>query len=158
MPEGENAFYVRVGDEVSFERTVSESDVYLFAGITGDFSPNHINEAAMRRSKFGRRLVHGALLVGFMSAASTMAAERLSRSSIDKTPVSLGYDRVRFVAPVFLGETIKVTYRIARIEVDRDRAYAEVSVSKEDGATAAVAQHILKWTPNPTTDQEAAPA
>ena len=69
-------FYVRVGDEVSFQRTISESDVYLFAGITGDLSPNHINEAAMRRSRYKRRIAHGALLIGFMSTASTMAIAR----------------------------------------------------------------------------------
>ena len=68
-----SSFYVAVGDKVSFSKTVSESDVYLFAGITGDLAPNHVNEEYMKRSGYGRRMAHGALVVGFMSTASTLA-------------------------------------------------------------------------------------
>jgi hypothetical protein len=60
-------FHVEVGAQVSFRKTVAESDVYLFAGITGDFSGNHVDEEYMKRSSYGARIVHGALLVGFMS-------------------------------------------------------------------------------------------
>lgn len=49
---------------VSISKTVSESDVHLFAGITGDFPPTHVDEEAMRQTTFGRRIAHGALLVG----------------------------------------------------------------------------------------------
>lgn len=73
-------FHVAIGDTVAFTKTVSESDVYLFAGITGDLSPNHVNEEYMKQSSYGRRMAHGALLVGFMSTASTMAIAK-SRSS-----------------------------------------------------------------------------
>ena len=66
-------FYVKVGSKTTFSKTISESDVYLFAGITGDFSPNHINRQYMERSSYGRLMAHGALLVGFMSTVSTMA-------------------------------------------------------------------------------------
>ena len=52
-------FYVKPGDSVSFAKTVGESDVYLFAGITGDLSVNHVNEQYMARSKYGRRIAHG---------------------------------------------------------------------------------------------------
>ena len=66
-----NDFYVAVGDSTSFSKTVSESDVYLFAGISGDFAPNHVNKAYMEKSGYGRLIAHGALLVGFMSTCST---------------------------------------------------------------------------------------
>jgi acyl dehydratase len=59
--------FVKVGDRVTFAKTVGECDIYLFAGITGDFSVNHINEQYMAHSKFGRRIAHGALIVGYMS-------------------------------------------------------------------------------------------
>ena len=49
-------FYVKPGVSVSFAKTVSESDIYLFAGITGDFAVNHVNEQYMARSKYGRRM------------------------------------------------------------------------------------------------------
>lgn len=152
MSSDNPSFYVAVGDSVSFQRTVSESDVYLFAGITGDLSPNHINEAAMRKSKFGRRIAHGALLIGFMSTASTMAAERASGVRDTETPVSLGYDRIRFLKPIYLGETITVTYTVASVDIVKRRAVSDVVVQNEAGEPAAVGQHILKWVLNSEPD------
>lgn len=140
-------FYVAIGDSVSFSKTVSESDVYLFAGITGDLAPNHVNEEYMKRSSYGRRMAHGALIVGYMSTASTMAIEK-SRSSTIETPVALGYDRIRFIGPVFLGDTITVNYTITTIDLKRRRSVADIEVTNQDGALVAVAQHILKWVKN----------
>ena len=57
--------HVRIGDTVAFSKTVGESDVYLFAGVTGDLSQNHVDDQFMKRSIYGRRIAHGALLVGF---------------------------------------------------------------------------------------------
>lgn len=57
-----SAFHVEVGKSVTFSKTVSESDVYLFAGITGDLSPNHVNKAYMEKSGYGRLIAHGALM------------------------------------------------------------------------------------------------
>ena len=64
-------FYVEKGQTSNFTKTVSESDVFLFAGITGDFSPNHVNKAYMEKSPYGKLMAHGALMVGFMSTVST---------------------------------------------------------------------------------------
>src|SRR5215471_7917604 len=75
-------FYLKVGDTVTFAKTVGETDIYLFAGITGDFSVNHVNEQYMAHSKFGRRIAHGALIVGYMSTCSaTTACVSLRRCS-----------------------------------------------------------------------------
>jgi acyl dehydratase len=90
-------FHVSIGDRVTFSKTVGESDVYLFAGITGDLGPNHVNETYMQKSAYGTRIAHGALLIGYMSTASTMVCEKAISKGIDETPVSLGYDRVRFL-------------------------------------------------------------
>jgi acyl dehydratase len=141
-------FHVEVGAQVSFRKTVAESDVYLFAGITGDFSGNHVDEEYMKRSSYGARIVHGALLVGFMSTTSTMMIERCVRAGIDETPVSLGYDRVRFVAPVFLGDTLEVSYTIREIDTERRRSRADVLVRRQDDTVVAVAEHLLKWVAN----------
>ena len=142
-------FYVSVGDQVSFAKTVGESDVYLFAGITGDFSGNHVDEEFMKRSVYGRRIAHGVLLVGYMSTCSTMMIERSRGTDSGETPVSLGYDRVRFLGAVFIGDTITVTYRIAEIDPERRRSRSEIEVRNQNGELVAVAQHILKWTQNP---------
>jgi acyl dehydratase len=150
-----SGFHVAVGDQVRFSKTVGESDVYLFAGITGDFSSNHVNETVMQGSAYGRRIAHGALLIGFMSTTSTLMIERAGGVPADETPVSLGYDRVRFLGPVFIGDTVTVAYRIAGVEPERRRARAEIEVRNQDGALVAIAQHILKWVPNPTPPTEA---
>jgi 3-hydroxybutyryl-CoA dehydratase len=148
MSAERNSFFVRVGEEVEFSKTVGETDVYLFAGITGDFSPNHVNEHLMSRSKYKRRVAHGALLVGFMSTGSTRLIETYGGSARGKaTAVSLGYDRVRFIAPVFIGDTITVRYRITRVEPERDRSYGTVVVTNQHGSQVAVAENILKWVP-----------
>lgn len=141
-------FYVKIGDEVRFSKTVGESDVYLFAGITGDLSSNHVNEQVMATSSYGRRIAHGALLVGFMSTSSTMMIDACSGLSGNETPVSLGYDRIRFVAPVFIGDTVTVIYRIAAVDPERRRSTSEISVINQSGETVAVGSHILKWVPN----------
>ena len=61
-------FYVAVGDTTSFTKTVGEYDVYGFAGISGDFAPNHVNKAYMEKSSYGRLIAHGAtIMVGVAS-------------------------------------------------------------------------------------------
>ena len=63
-PTMKEDFYVKPGDSVTFAKTVGETDIYLFAGITGDFAVNHVNEQYMARSKYGKRIAHGVLRVG----------------------------------------------------------------------------------------------
>ena len=144
-------FYVSVGDQVSFAKTVGEYDVYGFAGITGDFSGNHVDEEFMKRSVYGRRIAHGVLLVGYMSTCSTMMIAKASGTESGETAVSLGYDRIRFLGPVFIGDTITVTYRIAEVDPERRRSRSEIEVRNQSGELVAVAEHILKWTQNPQT-------
>jgi acyl dehydratase len=140
-------FYVKVGDRSRFAKTVGETDVYLFAGITGDLSPNHVNKSYMEKSSYGRRQAHGALLVGYMSTASTLAIAH-AREGADETPVSLGYDRIRFLAPVYFGDTITVDYTIAAIDEERRRSTADIRITNQDGTLVAVGTHILKWVRN----------
>lgn len=137
---------VAIGDTHVFSKTVSEADVYMFAGITGDLAPNHVNEALMAETAYGARIAHGALLIGFMSTASTMAIA--GNETPDETAVSLGYDRVRFLAPVYFGDTVTVTYQVDKTDPERRRAESDIQVTNQKGDTVAVARHILKWVPN----------
>ena len=150
-------FYLRVGDQVRFSKTVSESDVYLFAGITGDLAPNHVDEEYMRGTPYGRRIAHGALLIGFMSTTSTLMIEQAGGVGSEETPVSLGYDRIRFLAPVFIGDTITVTYTIAEIDPARRRSRSAIEVTNQDGTLVAVGQHLMKWVANPAAVPPPAP-
>jgi 3-hydroxybutyryl-CoA dehydratase len=140
--------YVKVGDTVTFAKTVGETDIYLFAGITGDFSVNHVNEQYMAGTKFGRRIAHGALIIGYMSTCSTMMIERCQGATAAMTPVSLGYDRVRFLAPVFIGDTVTLTYTIAEVDAERLRSLADIAAINQNGVQVAVARHVLRWVKN----------
>ncbi len=133
-----------IGRKFVFRKTVSESDVYLFAGITGDLSPNHVDEEAMRATRYGGRIAHGALIVGYMSTCSTMAVER-ARDADMGTPVSVGYDRIRFTAPVLIGDTVEVVYAIVAWDPERRRSRSEVKVTNQSGTTVAVAEHVMAF-------------
>jgi acyl dehydratase len=136
-------FYLAVGDTFQFAKTVGESDVYLFAGITGDLSANHINEHEMAGTPYGGRIAHGALLVGYMSACSTMACANARGN--DEVPVSLGYDRIRFLQGVRIGDPITVRYTIAEVDTEKRRTRASIEITTQEGKLAVVADHILKW-------------
>ena len=138
---------VPIGREVTFTKTVSESDVYLYAGITGDFSPNHVDQTYMERSAWGRRMAHGMLLVGFVSTASTMAIAD-TRGDTAQTPVAVGMDRLRFLKPVFIGDTVTVSYRIDRFDATKRRTFAKAEVRNQDGELVAIADHLLQWVKN----------
>lgn len=125
---------VPIGASAQITKTVSESDVYLYAGISGDFSPNHVDEQYMRGGRYGRRVAHGTLLMGFMSAAS-------ARLYLGRT-VSLGYDRVRFPAPVFFGDTITTVYTVREVDREKRRVMADVRCTNERGEVVGAAINI----------------
>ena len=131
---------LEIGDSVSFSKTVGESDVYLFAGITGDFSPNHVNEELMKRTPYKKRIAHGVLSIGFASTTSTLMIERAKA-----TAVSAGYDRIRFIKPIFIGDTVTVTYTIAEIDRENLKTKANIEVTNQHGELCTIAQHILKF-------------
>ncbi len=137
-----------VGCRVSFSKTVGESDIYLFAGITGDLSPNHVDREFMKQTAYGRRIAHGSLLIGYMSTASTMILQKYPAENKDMTPVSLGYDRIRFLKPVFINDTITVNYTIEAIDREKNRSLSNIEITNQHGELVAVAKHILKWVPN----------
>lgn len=128
-----------VGKRVTVRKTVGETDVYLFAGISGDFSPNHVDEEYMKATKYGRRIAHGALMVAYMSAASTRMCE-----GVPGTIVSYGYDRIRFPGAVLMGDTVTVTYEIASRDEPARKTFATVTVTNQRGDVVAAATHILK--------------
>jgi 3-hydroxybutyryl-CoA dehydratase len=135
--ESEKLEDVKVGTTLFFTKTVSESDVYLFCGVTGDMSPNHIDEEYMKAGQYGGRIAHGALLVGLMSGAG--ARMRVGRTA------SLGYDRVRFIAPVKFGDTITTEYMITEVNHQKKRIYNQVTCTNQRGEVVASAVHLRKF-------------
>ena len=128
-----------IGASASFTKTVGEVDVTLFAGLTGDLHPVHIDEEMMRKTPYGRRLVHGVFVLGLMSTAGAKLT-----GSLPVPTVSIGYDRVRFVRPVFIGDTLTATYRIVEHHVDRARVLSEVVCVNQKGQEVAAATHLMK--------------
>jgi acyl dehydratase len=130
---------IAVGLHTRITKTVSESDVYLFAGITGDLDPNHVDEEYCRKTSLGHRVAHGALLVGYTSAASTRILE-----DFDRPMVSAGYDRIRFLKPVYFGDTLTIDYAIESIERERERTIAKIEVKNQHDELVMVATHIMQ--------------
>ena len=130
---------IPLGLRTTTSKTVSESDVYQFAGITGDFDPNHVDEQYCRNTSFGHRIAHGALVVGYMSAASTRILQ-----AFDRPMLSVGYDRIRFLKPVYFGDTLTVDYEITELDRERERTLAKVEVKNQRGDLVAIATHVMQ--------------
>jgi 3-hydroxybutyryl-CoA dehydratase len=128
-----------VGRKFTVRKTVTEADVLRFADLTGDFDRLHVDADYCRTTRYGKQIAHGALIIGYMSAASSKATEDFGR------PVaSLGFDRIRHVMPVFVGDTVTVTYEIVATDPARERATARIAAVNQHGEVVAVADHVLK--------------
>lgn len=136
---------LKPGHTCSYTRTISEADVYLFGGVTGDQSQMHFNEAFMKTTQFGTRIVHGPLTFCLGSTASTLIQVKYE-SPIPS--VSYGYDHVRFTKPVFFGDTITATYTVREVDEEAMKTYADVVMTNQNGDVVCVAQHILKFFDN----------
>ena len=130
---------IPVGLRTRVTKTVSESDVYLFAGLTGDLDPNHVDEEYCRKTSLGHRVAHGALIVGYASAASSRILEDFERPM-----VSVGYDRIRFLKPVFFGDTLTIDYEITSLDRERERTNAKIEIKNQRDELVAVATHIMQ--------------
>jgi len=95
---------LQVGQAAEFSKTVTESDVVLFAGITGDFNPAHVDEVQAAKSRFGGRIAHGMLSAGFISACIAMRLPGPGTIYLSQT--------LKFTRPVKIGDTVT-----ARVEV-----------------------------------------
>lgn len=89
---------LEIGMSASFTKTISETDVYLFAGISGDFNPMHLNEEFAKRTPFGTRIAHGALPQSLIAPVLGMKLPGLGTVALEIT--------VRFKAPTYFGDTI----------------------------------------------------
>ena len=85
-------------------RTITEADIVLHAGQTGDFYPHHMDEEWCRTQPFGKRIAHGTLIFSI--------GVGLTAGVVNPHAISYGYDRLRFIKPVFIGDTIRVTVTI----------------------------------------------
>ncbi|TVQ68784.1 MAG: MaoC family dehydratase [Oceanospirillales bacterium] len=112
---------LEVGMSESYAKTISESDVYLFAGVSGDNNPVHINEEYAQTTMFKKRIVHGMFSAALIS---TVAGTRLPG------PGCIYIDQqIKFKAPVFIGDTAKATITVTEIDESRRRVKARTDVT-----------------------------
>jgi acyl dehydratase len=140
-------FHVEVGEHAEFSKTVTETDLALFAAVSGDFDPIHVDEAYARTTPFGRRIAHGALALALLSTVSALISRRARDRGSRGTSVSLGYDRIRFRAPVFVGDTLIARYTVLELDPAARRSRAKVEVVKATGELAVAGEHLMKWLP-----------
>jgi acyl dehydratase len=144
-----NGFHVTVGETAEFSKTLTETDIALFSAISGDFDPVHVDESYARSTQFGRRIAHGILSIALFSTVSAMISARARERGATGTSVSLGYDRIRFLKPVFIGDTLTARYTILELDPDSRRSRSKVEVFKDGGELAVTGEHIMKWLPPP---------
>ena len=117
---------MQVGDSASFTKTVSEHDVYTYAGVSGDFNPAHVNEVEAQKGMFGKRIAHGMLSAGFIS---TVLGTQLPGPGT----IYMGQE-LRFTKPVFFGDTITATVTVAELIPEKNRAILDTVCTNQNGA------------------------
>ncbi len=115
---------IQVGEKANFGKTVTEADVFAFAGITGDFNPIHVNVEFAKNSMFKRRVAHG----------------MLTASLVDQTLTNLGglgtihlTETVKFLAPVFIGDTVTVVSEVVSKDGAKNRMTVKSIITNQDG-------------------------
>jgi acyl dehydratase len=137
--------YLEVGEQAEYSRKISAADVLRFAEISGDFAPIHVDETFARSTPFGRRIAHGALLMGLLSTTSTMIAERSTSRGAKGVPISLGYDRIRIIRPVFVDDEVTARYTIETLDREAGRTISRIEIVNQEGALCLVGSHVMKW-------------
>ena len=112
-------------DHASVTKTVSETDVYLFAGITGDLNPAHTNEVAASKTMFKTRIAHGMLGAGFISAVLGMYLP-------GPGTIYMGQE-LKFTKPVHIGDTVTATATVEEIILEKNRVILDTTVVNQDG-------------------------
>jgi monoamine oxidase len=123
----------------SFGRTITETDFVVHAGHTGDFFPHHMDAEFCKTQDFGQRIAHGTMVFAI--------GVGMTADVINPVAFSYGYERMRFVRPVHIGDTIRARTTISRKEPDAKRpgmgqVFEKLEVRNQDDATVLVAEHI----------------
>ncbi len=116
---------IKLGDSASFTKTVTEADITLFAGYSGDFNPAHINAVEAEQGMFHGRIAHGMLSAGFISAVLGMYLP-------GPGTIYMGQE-LRFVKPVYIGDTVTATCTVVERIEEKNRLKLETVVTNQKG-------------------------
>lgn len=118
---------IKAGDAAELSKTISESDVYLFAGITGDLNPAHINDVYAAGTFFRARIAHGMLIGGLISAVIGMKLPGPGTIYIRQ--------ELLFQAPVFIGDTVTARVEVKEVVKEKNRLIAATTCINQHGKT-----------------------
>jgi acyl dehydratase len=125
-------------------RTITDADVVNFAGLTGDYSELHTSDVYAKNSQFGRRVAHGMLGLAYAHGLMWPRTGELRETAV----AFLGIDGWKFVAPIFIGDTIFVNYTLAELRDSKSRpeqaiATFDVELVKQDGSVVQRGRKVL---------------
>lgn len=126
---------LKVGDYAEHSKTISESDVYLFAGVTGDFNPAHLNAQAAAHTMFKERIAHGMLSAGLISAVLGMQLPGPGAIYLSQT--------LKFLAPVMFGDTITARAEVTERNVDRNRITLKTTCVNQTGKVVVDGEAVI---------------
>jgi 3-hydroxybutyryl-CoA dehydratase len=132
---GKTIKQIKVGQTATLSKTISETDVYLFAGITGDLNPAHVNEEYAKGTFFGRRIAHGILGAGLISS---VIANRLPGPGTIYISQSL-----KFLAPVYIGDTITARVEVVEVHIDNNRLRLRTTCTNQDGKVVIDGEAVI---------------
>ena len=132
---GKTIDQLKVGDTEHFSKTVSEADIYLFAGVSGDFNPAHVDEQYAEKTFFKTRIAHGMLSAGFIS---TIIGTKLPGTGSIYVKQSL-----EFKAPVRIGDTITATGEIIEIDTEKHRVRLKTTCTNQKGVVVIDGEAIV---------------
>lgn len=133
---GKTIDQLNIGDKAFFEKTVSESDVYLFAGITGDLNPAHVNEVEASCSVFQGRIAHGMLVASFLSTVVGMY--------LPGPGTILVRQELKFLGPVRFGDTVRAEVEIREIMSRKELVILGAVVTNQDDKKVIQGKVVVK--------------
>ncbi|GHV49965.1 MaoC family dehydratase [Deltaproteobacteria bacterium] len=137
-----SAIIAKPGDTISFSKTISESDVYLFAGIIGDFYELHLNKEYAEKTPVGRQIAHGVLVLGL---ASTVATNIQKKYEYPSPALLYGYDKLRFIKPTFFGDTLTACQTVTEVDKETGKMLSKVEITNQRGEVVLAAVCIQKF-------------
>ena len=125
MPEGKSIHELKIGDSAQISKTITESDIELFARATGDFNPIHLDQTYAEKTIFKARIAHGLLSVGLLSAI-------LGNILPGHGTIYLSQE-VKFLAPVRIGDTLTAQVEVIELIPEKNRAKFRTTCINQDG-------------------------
>ena len=121
---GKSINEIKIGDSAEFAKTISEADIYLFAGVTGDLNPFHVNEEYSRKTFFKGRIAHGMLLAGFISAVVGCKLPGPGAIYVKQ--------ELNFMAPARIGDTITARATVIEVITEKNRVVLRTTCTNQN--------------------------